>query len=78
MAPEPDYCEIGPGVFTDVYDWHVRYQQAIEVSRVDNRTAIRFMFTWIILSPSRRSSTWASPSTAGDSGRVHLRLMIGD
>jgi hypothetical protein len=49
----PDFCEIGPAVFTDVYDWHVRYQQPIEVSRVDNRTAIRFMFTWLILRPEQ-------------------------
>jgi hypothetical protein len=49
----PDFCEVGPAVFTDVYDWHVRYQQAIEVSRVDNRTAIRFMFTWLILRPDQ-------------------------
>lgn len=49
----PDYCEIGPAIFTDVYDWHIRYQQPIEVSRVDNRTAIRFMFTWLILRPEQ-------------------------
>lgn len=49
----PDYCEIGPAIFTDVYDWHVRYQQPIEVTRVDNRTAIRFMFTWLILRPEQ-------------------------
>jgi hypothetical protein len=49
----PDFCEIGPGAFTDVYDWHVRYQQPIEVSRVDNRTALRFMFTWLVLRPEQ-------------------------
>ena len=49
----PDFCEIGPAVFTDVYDWHVRYQQPLEVSRIDNRTAIRFMFTWLILRPEQ-------------------------
>jgi hypothetical protein len=49
----PDYCEVGPAVFTDVYDWHIRYQQPIEMSRVDNRTAIRFMFTWLILRPEQ-------------------------
>ena len=49
----PDYCEIGPAVFTELYDWHVRYQQPLEVSRVDNRTAIRFMFTWMILRPEQ-------------------------
>ena len=47
------YRELDPAVFTDVYDWHVRYQQPIEVSRVDNRTAIRFMFTWLILRPEQ-------------------------
>jgi hypothetical protein len=45
----PDFCDIGPGVFTEIYDWHVRFQQPIETSRIDNRTAIRFMFTWMIL-----------------------------
>jgi hypothetical protein len=49
----PDFCEIGQGVFTEVYDWHVRYQQPIEVSRVDNRSALRFMFTWLILRPEQ-------------------------
>lgn len=49
----PDYVEIGPGVFTDVYDWHVRHRQALEVTRVDNRMAIRFMFTWLILRPDQ-------------------------
>lgn len=49
----PDYCEIGPAIFTDVYDWHIRYQQPIELSRVDSRTAIRFMFTWLILRPEQ-------------------------
>jgi hypothetical protein len=49
----PDYCEIGPGIFTDLYDWHVRYQQPLEISRVDNRTAIRFRFSWMFLRPEQ-------------------------
>jgi hypothetical protein len=49
----PDFCEIGPAVFTDLYDWHVRDQQPIEISRVENRTAIRFMFTWMVLRPEQ-------------------------
>lgn len=49
----PDYVEVGPGVFTDVYDWHVRHRQPLEVTRVDNRMAIRFMFTWLILRPDQ-------------------------
>ena len=29
----PDYCDIGLGVFYDVYDWHVRHQQQIQIAR---------------------------------------------
>ncbi len=49
----PDYCEVGLQTSTDLYDWHVRYAQPIEISRVDNRTALRFMFTWMILVPNQ-------------------------
>jgi hypothetical protein len=49
----PDYCEIGSNVFTELYDWHVRHQQPIEITRVDNRMAIRFMFTWMVLRPEQ-------------------------
>jgi hypothetical protein len=45
----PDYCEVGSGVFTDIYDWHVRHGQALEMTRQDGRTALRFMFTWLVL-----------------------------
>ena len=34
----------------DVYDWHVRHQQPIQLTRItDQRMAIRFMFTQLIL-----------------------------
>lgn len=46
----PDYCDIGIGVFHDVYDWHVRHQQQVQLARVsDNRIMILFMFTQLIL-----------------------------
>jgi hypothetical protein len=46
----PEYCDIGLGVFFDVYDWHVRHQQQIQISRLaDQRMAIQFMFTQLIL-----------------------------
>jgi hypothetical protein len=61
----PDYCEIGPAIFTDLYDWHVRYQQPIEISRVDNRTAIRFMFTWLILRPEQPDTFVGIPFDRG-------------
>jgi hypothetical protein len=49
----PDYCEIGSGIFMELYDWHVRHRQALEITRVDNRMALRFMFTWMILRPEQ-------------------------
>jgi hypothetical protein len=46
----PDFCDIGIGVFYDVYDWHVRNrQQIIVVRQPDNRYTIQFMFTTLIL-----------------------------
>lgn len=46
----PDWCDIGLSVFTDVYDWHVRNQQQINITRVaEQRLAIQFMFTQLIL-----------------------------
>jgi hypothetical protein len=46
----PDYCDIGLDVFYDVYDWHVRHQQQIQVTRIaDQRLMIVFMFTQLIL-----------------------------
>jgi hypothetical protein len=49
----PDYCEVGLRVFNDLYDWHVKFQQPIEITRVDNRMALRFMFTWMVLIPGQ-------------------------
>ena len=46
----PEYCEVGLGVFHDVYDWHVRHQQQIQITRIaEQRMAIQFMFTQLIL-----------------------------
>ena len=46
----PEYCDIGVSIFFDVYDWHVRNQQQIQISRIaDQRMAIQFMFTQLVL-----------------------------
>ena len=46
----PDYCDIGLGIFYDIYDWHVRHQQQIQIARVnDQRIMILFMFTQLIV-----------------------------
>jgi hypothetical protein len=46
----PEYCDIGTAIFFDVYDWHVRMQQQIQISRMaDQRMSIQFMFTQLVL-----------------------------
>ena len=46
----PEYVDIGVTIFFDIYDWHVRNQQQIQISRMaDQRMAIQFMFTQLIL-----------------------------
>lgn len=45
-AKFPDFCDIGIGVFYDLYDWHVKNLQPLQVGRTaDNRVTIRFMYT---------------------------------
>jgi hypothetical protein len=46
----PDFIEVGLSVWEDVYDWHVRVQQPLSVSRLtDGRYALAFMFTQLVL-----------------------------
>jgi hypothetical protein len=46
----PEYCDIGVAIFFDVYDWHVRNQQQIQITRLaDQRMTIQFMFTQLVL-----------------------------
>ena len=46
----PEYCDIGVAIFFDIYDWHVRNQQQIQISRLaDQRMSIQFMFTQLVL-----------------------------
>jgi hypothetical protein len=50
----PDYVEIGMNVFYDVYDWHIKHNRQLEVSRVlENRMAVRFMFTLLVVRPEQ-------------------------
>lgn len=46
----PDFMEIGTSLFYEVYDWHVRHAQQIQITRMaDQRFAIQFMFTQLIV-----------------------------
>jgi len=61
----PDYCEVGSGVFTELYDWHVRHRQPIEITRTDGRLAIRFMFTWMVMRPEQDAAFVGFPYDRG-------------
>ena len=46
----PDFIEIGLNVWEGIHDWHVRFQQPINMSRMaDGRYVMSFMFTTLIL-----------------------------
>jgi len=46
----PDFMEVGTSVFYDVYDWHVRHNQQIQIVAIaEQRFAIQFMFTQLIV-----------------------------
>ena len=58
----PDYFEVGPGVFIDLYDWHVKYQQELRVVRnPDGRYTMQFMFTTLVLRPEQDSGYISFP-----------------
>lgn len=46
----PEFLEVGTSVFYAVYDWHVKHMQPIQIIRLaENRMAIQFMFTQLVL-----------------------------
>ena len=48
----PDFVEIGSDVFYAIYDWHVRNNQQIQVTRIsEQRFSIQWMFTQHIVRP---------------------------
>jgi len=58
----PDYCDIGLSVFHDVYGWHVRNQQQINITRIaEQRMAIQFMFTQLVVRIENESGYIGTP-----------------
>jgi hypothetical protein len=50
----PDYLEIGIAVWESVYDWHIRHQIPLEVTRMpDGRYSMLVMLTTLILRPDQ-------------------------
>jgi len=58
----PEFCDIGTSVFFEVYDWHVRHQQQIQITRMaDQRMMIQFLFTQLILRWENESNYIGTP-----------------
>jgi hypothetical protein len=50
----PDFIDVGIGVWENLYDWHVRHQQPLNVARTaDGRYVMTVMFTTLILRPEQ-------------------------
>jgi len=50
----PDYVEVGVAVFLEIYDWHIKNRQPLNVTRIaDGRYAMQFMFSTLILRPEQ-------------------------
>lgn len=50
----PEFIEIGVNVWERLYDWQVRYQQPLNVTRRDDgRYTMTFMFTTLVLRPDQ-------------------------
>ena len=65
----PDFIEIGLDVWDNVYDWHVAYQQPVNMTRLaDGRYAMAFMFTTLLLRPDQ-SPDFVGYAFDGDSQR---------
>jgi hypothetical protein len=53
----PDFIDVGIDVWENVYDWHVRHQQPVAITRTANgRYVMTVMFTTLILRPEQTNS----------------------
>ena len=66
----PDFIEIGITVWEALYDWHVRYQQPLNVQHTaDGRYVMAFMFTTLILRPDQ-TADYVGPPFDNSSDRL--------
>ena len=67
----PDFIEIGLDVWDNVYDWHVAFQQPLNVTRLaDGRYAMAFMFTTLLLRPDVSPDFVGYPFDTDSQGRT--------
>ena len=61
----PDFIEIGIEIWDALYDWHVRFQQPVNMARMtDGRYVMTFMFTTMILRPEAEADYLGQPFDA--------------
>ena len=67
----PDFIEIGLDVWDNVYDWHVAYQQPLNVQRfADGRYGMVFMFTTLLLRSDLNAEFVGYPFDADEQRRT--------
>lgn len=58
----PEFVDIGTSVYFDIYAWHVKHQQQINVTRLaDQRLMIQFLFTQLVLRWEQDSNYISAP-----------------
>jgi cystathionine beta-lyase family protein involved in aluminum resistance len=67
----PDFLEVGLDVWDNVYDWHVAYQQPLNVRQLaDGRYAMAVMFTTLLLRPDQSPDFVGYPFDTDAQGRT--------
>ena len=58
----PDYIEVGTDLWFSAYDWHIRWQQPLNVSRGANgRMTLALMSTLLVLRPEAQPNYMSLP-----------------
>jgi hypothetical protein len=61
----PDYIDVGINVWNRIYDWHVRWQQPLTITRTpDGGYAMAFMLTTLLLKANMLPN-YVGPGTDG-------------
>ena len=69
----PDFIDIGVDIWEALYDWHVRFQQPLNVARMqDGRYVISFMFTTFVMRPDQMPNYIGPPYENTDPRRPAL------
>ena len=58
----PDYIDVGVGLWFAAYDWHIRWQQPLTISRdATGRTTLLLLTTQLVLRPDAQGDFMSLP-----------------